>query len=71
MIPYEDFKTAYLSSRPMNHGGHSLISRGLYALQLQPWLAAFPGQIKICCIGDVKGDKHKVLVLLLICYSLF
>ena len=27
---------------PMGHGGHSLVARGLYALQLEPWLAAFP-----------------------------
>ena len=44
----------------MSHGGHSLLARGLYALQLRPWVEAFPGKVKICFIGDVKGDKAKV-----------
>jgi len=33
----------YLKSRPQGHGGHSLVARGLYALQLEPWLEAFGG----------------------------
>jgi hypothetical protein len=60
MIPYDAFKTGFLSGLPMNHGGHSLVARGLYALQLKPWLEAFPGKIKICFIGSMKGDKCKV-----------
>lgn len=60
IISYEMLKENYLNSRPMNHGGHSLLARGLYAMQLQPWVEAFPQQIKICFIGDVKGDKPKV-----------
>jgi hypothetical protein len=31
----------YLESRPMGTGSHSLLARGLYELQLRPWLAAF------------------------------
>lgn len=60
MLPYDDLMTKYLTALPMNHGGHSLIARGLYVMQLKPWLEAFPGKIKICFIGDVKGDKTKV-----------
>ncbi|MCB9758958.1 MAG: sulfotransferase [Alphaproteobacteria bacterium] len=36
----------------IHHGGHSLLARGLYALQLQPWLAAFPGQVHVVRIED-------------------
>ncbi|CAN0421503.1 unnamed protein product, partial [Scytosiphon promiscuus] len=36
-----DFARNYLSTRPNGYGGHSLLGRGLYALQLQPWLEAF------------------------------
>ena len=33
--------TTVLSRLPNNHGSHSLLLRGLYAVQLEPWLAAF------------------------------
>ena len=45
----------------MNHGGHSMVLRGLYALQLQPWLASehFGNSIRVMSIGDIKsGVKH-------------
>jgi hypothetical protein len=33
----------------MNHGGHSILARGMYAVQLIPWLQAYPAhQIKVC-----------------------
>lgn len=35
---YEDFKRLVLIDRPLTHGGHSILIRGLYALQLEPWL---------------------------------
>lgn len=35
---YEDFKRLILPTRPLTHGGHSILIRGLYALQLEPWL---------------------------------
>jgi len=55
---YEAF-LPFLASRPMGHGGHSIIARGLYALQLQPWLAAFPAdQIRIFSLGEIKGSKE-------------
>lgn len=33
----EEFKTRYLASRPMGYGSHSLLGRGLYALQVPPY----------------------------------
>jgi RecA-family ATPase len=44
----------------MNHGGHSIILRGLYALQLQPWLESFPNEMKILSISDIKGSKAQI-----------
>lgn len=32
---YEEFAKSYLSSRPMGYGSHSLLGRGLYALQVR------------------------------------
>lgn len=58
---FEEFQQTFLSSLPMQHGGHSIILRGLYALQLQPWLENFPNQIKILSINDLKGSKSKVI----------
>jgi len=37
----EEFAKLYLPTRPMNHGGHSLLGRGLYVLQLKPWMDEF------------------------------
>ena len=37
-----DFSRDIVSSRPMGHGGHSIVARGLYAFQLEPWLQAYP-----------------------------
>lgn len=60
-VPYEVFKDRFLSTRPMNHGGHSLLARGLYALQLEPWFEAFPeNRLRVNLIGDIKGSKQKV-----------
>jgi hypothetical protein len=38
-----DTWNGYLKTRPQGHGGHSLVARGLYALQLEPWLESFGG----------------------------
>ncbi|CAM9578686.1 unnamed protein product, partial [Chrysoparadoxa australica] len=35
----EDFTRTCLAGLPMGHGGHSLLVRGMYALQLKPWFA--------------------------------
>eukprot|EP00658_Telonema_sp_P-2_P017864 TRINITY_DN16974_c0_g2_i1.p1 TRINITY_DN16974_c0_g2~~TRINITY_DN16974_c0_g2_i1.p1 ORF type:complete len:237 (-),score=50.07 TRINITY_DN16974_c0_g2_i1:53-763(-) len=44
---FEDAKNSFVLSYlqqdfPMDHGGHSWVSRGLYALQLSVWLDHFP-----------------------------
>lgn len=45
----------------MGHGGHSVIGRSLYALQLLPWMAAFPAnQIKVLELERITGDRQKV-----------
>jgi hypothetical protein len=49
----------------MNHGGHSIVLRGLYALQLLPWIEQYPSQIKILSINDIKGSKQQVHFFLL------
>jgi RecA-family ATPase len=56
----EAFQAKLLSSLPMNHGGHSIVLRGLYALQLQPWLESFPNQIKVLSIDRIKGSKAQI-----------
>ena len=66
----------YIGSLPMGHGGHSIVLRGCYALQLRPWMKAFPSsssslslnenneeiepQLMIRCIGDLKGSPEQV-----------
>lgn len=67
---FEDFQKTFLPSLPMQHGGHSIILRGLYALQLQPWLQSFPNQIKILSINDLKGSKSKVYYSMFHTYSI-
>lgn len=58
---YELFQKKVLSNRPMNHGGHSLVARGLYALQVAHWQANWPeSQLKILSINDIKGPKQDV-----------
>jgi hypothetical protein len=40
-----EFTELYLRNTelcPQGHGGHSLVARGLFALQLEPWLEHFP-----------------------------
>lgn len=59
-VSYEIFERTLLTSLPMNHGGHSIILRGLYALQLIPWLENFPEQIKILSISEIKGTKQQI-----------
>ncbi len=41
----------------MDHGGHSLVARGLYALQLEPWLNAFPDTIHVFTLEDLQGPN--------------
>lgn len=36
------FEDEYMRECPMDHGGHSVLGRGMYALQLLQWLRVFP-----------------------------
>mmetsp|Transcript_17005 Transcript_17005/g.64786 ORF Transcript_17005/g.64786 Transcript_17005/m.64786 type:complete len:151 (-) Transcript_17005:1680-2132(-) len=40
-IDWDRYEKLYLQRVPNNHGSHSLVARGLYALQLRPWIEAF------------------------------
>jgi hypothetical protein len=47
----------YIKTRPMNHGGHSILARGMYAHQLQPWLNAYEqNQLLVLFLDDLKSD---------------
>lgn len=58
---FELFKEQVLHGLPMQHGGHSIIARGLYALQLVPWREAFSEQ-QLMVLGskEIQGDRQKV-----------
>ena len=63
LTPYCDLDKyhKFIRNLPMGHGGHSLILRGMYCLQLAPWMEAFPSdQLKVLSIGDLKGDAIQV-----------
>jgi len=58
-ISYDDFAKNFLPSRPLNHGGHSMLARGMYAIQLIPWLESFPpDQIKIIRMEDLRENEN-------------
>eukprot|EP01039_Chlorochromonas_danica_P007164 gene7164-7922_t len=60
---YEEFREKLLSKRKeIKHGGHSVIIRGLYALQLSAYLSEWPkDQLKILCMeSDLKGSAEHV-----------
>lgn len=58
---YEHFRDSLLKTRPMDHGGHSLVIRGLYALQLEPYLNQWPkDRLKIMSIKDIQGSVQDV-----------
>jgi hypothetical protein len=46
----------------MGHGGHSLLARGMYALQLDPWLQEYQLEkdIMVLDINDIKGSHQDV-----------
>lgn len=55
---WEAFSTKLLQGLPQGHGGHSIVLRGLYALQLMPWLEEYGEQgLMILSIGSIKGSK--------------
>lgn len=58
---YQDFQAKLLRNLPMDHGGHSIVTRGLYAFQLAPYLEQWPAeQLKICSMKDIQGDVTEV-----------
>lgn len=58
---YEYFHSNYVNKQPLTHGGHSIVARGLYALQLQHWMVSFGSdQLLVMSIDDIKGGKRKV-----------
>ncbi len=58
---YADFRDKLLSTRPMTHGGHSLLIRGMYALQLAPYFEHWPKeQLKIVSMKDIQGTEKQV-----------
>jgi hypothetical protein len=60
-IDHKNFITKYVSKQPLTHGGHSIVARGLYAVQLEPWLKEFSSdQLLIMTINEIKGDKVKI-----------
>ena len=63
----EDFSRIVLQPiQNVGHGGHSIVARGLYALQLKPWLdspvfggsGVKPTQIRVMSIGEIKGGPR-------------
>lgn len=63
--PYAEFDSKYLADSklcPMGHGGHSLVARGLYALQLEPWLETYPLCTDIAREGVEPEEGGKLMV---------
>lgn len=47
-ISSQEFIEKIVKKRPMGHGGHSIVARGLYCLQIRPFLEAFgENQLKV------------------------
>jgi hypothetical protein len=46
----------------MGHGGHSIVLRGLYALQLTPWVGQYPldQQLKVLGLKEIIGTTSEV-----------
>ena len=46
----------------MGHGGHSIVLRGLYALQLAPWVAEYPldEQMRVLGLKEIIGTTSEV-----------
>ncbi len=55
---FQHFESRYSAKSPYGHGGHSFIGRGLYALQLEGWLDAFPAeQFCVMFLEDITVEK--------------
>mgnify|MGYP006056555659 FL=1 len=59
---YDDFKKKYLSTRPLGHGSHSILGRGLYALQLEGYFEQFHAdEFKIVFLEDLKKNVQETM----------
>jgi hypothetical protein len=54
----EDFQKKIVAKRPLDHGGHSIIARGLYCFQIEHYMDAFPqNQILFMGIRELKKEN--------------
>ena len=59
---YDDFKKKYLSTRPLGHGSHSILGRGLYALQLEGYFEQFHAdEFKIVFLEDLNKNVQETM----------
>ena len=57
----DTWREKVLQHMPMTHGGHSIVARGLYVLQLRPWAAQWPAdQISVHSLSEIKGTKGDI-----------
>lgn len=55
------FEKEVLARLPTEHGKHSIVARGLYAMQLEQWFKVWPKeQLSIYSIKEVIGSKEDV-----------
>ncbi len=58
---FDVFRDRFLSTRPMTHGGHSIVGRGLYHFQVEEWQRHWPAeQLKVLSIDEIRGSKARV-----------
>ena len=58
---FELFREKVLRPLPMTHGGHSIVARGLYVLQVRQWAQEWPAdQLRVYSINEIKGTKSAV-----------
>lgn len=64
---YQQFQEQVMAHAPLSHGGHSIVARGLYALQVEQWLQEYTPHdqmkdnqgnnlIKVMSLGEIKSD---------------
>jgi hypothetical protein len=55
---YQEFQRKIISTAPFNHGGHSILSRGLYCFQVEHYLKEWPrDQLLILLTKDIKSGS--------------
>lgn len=58
---YDHFRDSFLATRTMAHGGHSIVGRGLYALQVAEWMRQWPeAQLRVMSIAELRGGPEAV-----------